>query len=377
MEAPSHTTRRILYVITKASWGGAQRYVFDMACAMHARGMHVTLGYGEDGPLREKVEAHGIATRQIPSLSRNVRLREEWNAFKELVALVKEERPDILHVNSSKAGLALLAGRIARVPRVIFTAHGFAFNEARPLLQRMVIRGVYAITSLLAHEVICVSRAVCRDLSFVPFIRTRVIHNGTSAPEFLARNEARHALIANAPDGIWIGMLSELHPTKRVEDALAAVKELKDLFPSLRLVVMGDGELKEWLTSVIAHYGLEGSVTLSGFVADAPRYLKAFDVFVHASRSEALAYALLEAGHAALPVAATRVGGIPEVVRHKETGLLVPRENPHALARALRTLLEHPEEARAYGVALQERVVTHFSLDQMIRETVRVYENTP
>jgi glycosyltransferase involved in cell wall biosynthesis len=91
------------------------------------------------------------------------------------------------------------------------------------------------------------------------------------------------------------------------------------------------------------------------------------------SRTEALAYALIEAGYAGLPVIASHVGGIPEIVRHKESGLLIPPLSPHVLARAIRTLLEEPTTAQAYGNALQKRVAEKFSKEKMIRETFALY----
>ncbi len=168
-------------------------------------------------------------------------------------------------------------------------------------------------------------------------------------------------------------MVAELHPSKRVEDAIDALAELKDSHPDLHLVVMGDGELKEWLTKRAEHYGLEARVHLLGFVPDAPKYLKAFDVFLMISRTEALGLALIEAGYAGLPVVAARAGGIPEVVKHKKTGILVPRENPHTLARAVRLFLEQPEEMKTYGAALAEDTKNRFSKEGMILKTLVAY----
>lgn len=385
------TAKRILYVITKATWGGAQRYVFDLAVAAKQRGYEVGVAHGTEGLLVEKLKEAGVRTRTLPSVERDVAmladtdealhpktmlssLKQEWSALKELIKLLKEERPDVLHLNSSKAGfLGALAGRAAKVPRIIFTAHGWAFNERRPLWQKAVFRFFYALTIWLSHETICVSDAVCRDMSWLPFSRMTVVRHGMDAPVFVERSLARNKLWMQQMDKTWLGMVAELHPTKRVEDAIDALMELKELRPELVLVVLGEGEARQALEERIAHYGLEDRVRLVGFVPDAATYLKALDIFLMPSRTEALGLALIEAGYAGLPAIASRVGGMPEIVRHKDTGLLVPKENPHALARAIRTFVEHPDEAAAYAQALEKRVAERYSKVRMLEETFLQY----
>lgn len=366
--------KRILYVITKASWGGAQRYVFELAGAAKARGHEVAVAYGTEGHLVERLTEAGIRTLQVPSLARDIDARSDWESLRALVALLKEERPDVVHVNSSKGGLAILAARIVRVPRIIFTAHGWAFNEARPWWQKLLLRGAYAATLLLSHATICVSEAVRRDMSWLPGARLRVVKNAIGAPAFRSRDEARDALVLGMKDAVWLGMIAELHPSKRVEDAIDALAELSVSHPEALLVVIGEGEMRPALEERVRHYGMSDRVRLVGFKPDAAAHLPAFDIFFMPSRTEALGLALLEAGHAGLPVVAARVGGIPEVVRHKETGLLVPAENPHALSRALRRLIEHPEEAHTYAAKLKERVGEAFSKERMLEETFRVYD---
>jgi glycosyltransferase involved in cell wall biosynthesis len=368
----SASRKKILFVITKANWGGAQKYVYELATAMVRAGHEVAVAYGVEGHLADRLRADGIRALPVETLSREVNFKAEWASFKSLLSLIRSEKPDIVHVNSSKAGLALLASRIAGVQTSVFTAHGWAFNEKRPWWQKWIMYGVYATSVLLANVTICVSDAVRRDVAWLPAGRRVVILHGMDAPEFIEKQDAREKLLPHT-DGTWIGMLAELHPSKRVEDAIDALAELKDSHPELRLVVMGDGELKEWLAARAEHYGLSDRVHPLGFVEDAPKYLKAFDLFLMISRTEALGLALIEAGYAGLPVVAARAGGIPEVVRHKKTGILVPRENPHTLARALRLLLESPDEMKTYGEALAEDTRARFGKERMIMETLHAY----
>lgn len=366
---------KILYVITKANFGGAQKYVFDLACAAQENGHSPVVAYGTHGKLVTMLKERGIRTAALAGLGREVSLAAELKAFRSLLALLASERPDVVHVNSSKGGLALLAARMRGVKRIIFTAHGWAFNEDRSALQKKILRFIYTATVLLSHTTICVSDAIRRDID-TPLLRPKlaVIRNGIDASAYLARDDARHAFRSDA-SGIWVGMTAELHPTKRIEDAIRAVGKLFYEFPTLSLTVMGEGEARERLEALIAELKLKDRVFLPGFTADAPRLLKAFDLFLMPSRTEALGYAAIEAGYAGLPVIAANVGGLPEVIAHEKTGLLVPAEDAEALAGAMRALLSDSERAKEYGAALKKHVEKEFSKERMIRETLDCYKN--
>lgn len=367
--------KKILYVITKANWGGAQRYVFDLAQASREAGHEVAVAYGEEGALLSKLDGLSIPHQKIEGLGKRLNLKAELKAFKELVDLLRSSKPDVIHVNSSKGGLAVLAARIAGVPRIIFTAHGWAFNEKRSSLQKLLMRLAYAATIYLSHLTICVSESIRRDISWLPLaaFRCTVIRHGIDPVTLMSKGEARKALAPSLKPKVWLGMIAEFHPTKRVEDAIVSLAELKDEYPDLGLVVIGDGEYRDYLESLIAHYGLEDRVVFPGFIENAAAYLSAFDIFLMPSRTEALGYALLEAAQASLPSIGSRVGGIPEIIMHKRTGLLVPPENPAALSRAIRTLLQDDELRTEVATRLHDHVQTNFSKRLMVAQTLLRY----
>jgi glycosyltransferase involved in cell wall biosynthesis len=168
-------------------------------------------------------------------------------------------------------------------------------------------------------------------------------------------------------------MLSELHPVKRIEDALEAFALLRESCPETRLVVLGEGQERERLEALIRTLHLGGYAHLAGQVPGGDAYLKAFDIFLQASRSEALGLAVIEAGLAGLPVVATAVGGIPEIIDDGVTGLLVEPYQPEAMAEALAELVQDSARATALGRALNESVVRRFEPAQMMRETLALY----
>lgn len=369
--------KRILYVITKANWGGAQRYVFDLALEAKARGYVVLVIAGAEGVLTQKLREHGIAVESVDRMKRDISLKSEVVAFRTLLASIRAFRPDVVHANSSKAGgLASLAARIAGVPLIIFTAHAWAYNEGRPLYQRMLIALFHYGTVLLAHKTICVSESIRTEAGWMPFVRSRlvVIHNGIAAGTLLKRIDARDRLSPDFtrlyPDMPWIGTVAELHPSKGLDTLIEAFAHLG---PEAVLVIIGGGQELGHLEKLSQIHGVGTRVLFAGFIDNASSLLPAFDVFALPSRSEAFGTVLLEAGLASLPVVASNVGGIPEVLKDKESGMLVPASDSKALADALDTLVRNGEIRTKLGNALYERVLRVFSADKMLRETFALY----
>lgn len=369
---------QILYVITKASWGGAQKYVYDLAVASRDEGYDVAVVVGGKGPLTEKLVVEGI--RIIPLGLRQSRtfLGDiiTFGSLFSLIRIFREEHPDIVHVNSAKAGgLGSLAARIAGVPRIIFTAHGWEFNAPRNILSKIGIRFFSWLTMLLAHRTIAVSEAIRHDVQWWPFISRRivVVHNGIDCQPMLPRADARAALAPHSVGKYWIGMISELNPTKRVADALTAFSLIVPKHPEAILIVLGEGRERPVLEDLIRDLHLRNNVSIIGFHNNAASLLQAFDLFLHTSQSEALGYVILEAGCAALPVVATRVGGIPEIIPDDAHGLLVPPCNPGAIVEAIESFMQDPQNAAELGARLHARVQNSFSKQGMVAETLALY----
>lgn len=378
-EVAQDRKKRILYVITKANWGGAQRYVFDLALEAKARGHEVLVITGAEGLLTQKLQEAAIPVESIARMQRDIRLTAELEAFMSLKKAVRAFKPDVLHANSSKAGgLASLAARLCGVPLIVFTAHAWAYNENRPLLQRIAIALFHYATVLLAHRTICVSSAVREEARFMPFVGKRfvVIHNGITPGPLVARDEARARLspefVRLYPGMPWIGTIAELHPSKGLDTLIEAFAHLG---PRAVLVVIGSGQELGRLEKLAQIHGVGGRVLFAGFIDGASSLLPAFDVFTLPSRSEAFGTVLLEAGLASLPVVASDVGGIPEVIKNEESGLLVPVSDSRALMDALDTLIRNEEARTKLANALRERVLRVFSAEKMLRETFALYSD--
>lgn len=373
--------KKILFVITKSNWGGAQKYVCELATGLPEDKFEVIVALGGSGSLIQKLHDKNIRTISITSLSRDVNSRSDFSAFLELKKIFNTEKPDVVHLNSAKAGgVGAVAARIAGIPKIIFTAHGWAFNEERPLFQKFVIKFFSYITVILAHKTIAVSDAVKNDTKSWPFISGKlfVVKNGIKEPNFLDREEARSQLYsitktALPSNSFLVGTIAELHKSKGLAFAIEAFARLTHENPYIYYFILGDGEEKGHLDALVERHGLQGRVFMLGFVDEAPSFLKAFDVFLLPSITEALGLVLLEAGLAGLPVVASNVGGAPEIIVDNETGFLVPPGDINAIMEAVNKLIANGLLAKRFFETLREQVLTNFSNERFIAETIAIY----
>ncbi len=351
---------RILFGITKSNFGGAQRYVFDMAVGAKKAGYEVVVLCGGNGPLVEKLKKENIRVISTPELGRDISLLKDLKSFLFILKTLKRERPDIFHTNSSKMGvMGNLAGRLASIKKIIFTGHGWAFNENRNWLEKLIIKEGVWYTILLAHKTICVSEKTKKDISNWPFIKNRlvIIRNGLEKFDLTPRTDET---------------IAELHKIKGLDILLTAWSKFTKNYQA-KLIIIGGGEERENLQNMANNLGISDLVIFKGFVDNARSLLSTFDIFVLPSRSEAMPYAPLEAGLAGLPVIATSVGGIPEIIENNASGILIEKENPEALLSALIKLYENAGLRKSLGENLKKKVETEFSLDKMLRETLVLY----
>ncbi|MEK9171842.1 MAG: glycosyltransferase [Patescibacteria group bacterium] len=356
---------KILYGVTKSNFGGAQRYVFDLAMAMKKHDHEVAVLCGGQGVLVEKLPKEKIKVISLNELQRDISIVKEVSAFFRILKVLKEEKPDVFHINSSKmGGLGGLAGRLVGIRKIIFTSHGWAFNEPRPGWQKILIKFFTWLTILCAHKTICVSGKTKRDIERWPFIKDKlvVIYNGISRFN-LAQREDR---------SFTVGTIAELHRIKGLDVLLMAwSKFIKN--HQAKLVIIGEGEERKNLENMANNLGISDFVTFKGSVDNARSLLSNFDIFCLPSRSEALPYTLLEAGLAVLPVIATTVGGIPEIIESGINGVLVPSEDAEALFSTLILLAEDENLRKRLGTALKHSVEENFSFENMVSKTLALY----
>ena len=373
---------KIGYIITRSDWGGAQRYVFDLCASLPKDQFDRFVITGGNGILIEKLRGQNIKVYILPSLERGVGLFKDLKSFWEIKKILQKERPDTVHLNSSKiGGLGALAARICKIKNIIFTAHGWAFNEDRIIFEKIAIKVAAWVSLILNTKIICVSKKIFNEAPKFLISKNKfiLIYHGIKTIEFLEKEKAQEFLISRfeeqAPlpqDAFWIGTISELTKNKGIEFALRAIAQLKNL--NLHFIIIGEGELKNHLKKLAEDLGIENHIHFCGAIDNASKHLKAFDIFSLTSTTEALGYVLMEAGLAEIPVIASDVGGIPEIIEHYQTGVLIASENPDSIAQAIDKLLKDAPLRITLAQNLKEKVLTKFSFEKMIRETLRLYK---
>jgi glycosyltransferase involved in cell wall biosynthesis len=210
-----------------------------------------------------------------------------------------------------------------------------------------------------------------------------VIYNGIGKLKLLSKSAARVELFGEKATEIMtkkplvIGTIAELHKNKGLSYALEGLAQLKKQSAQpFIFVVIGEGEERARLEAEREALGLTDSVFFVGFKTDASALLSAFDIFLFTSTKEGFPYAILEAGNAGLPVVATAVGGIPEVIDDMRSGILIQSKNPGEVARALSYLIEHKERREEFGLAIKERIEGRFNIETMTKETLALYEQS-
>jgi glycosyltransferase involved in cell wall biosynthesis len=376
--------KKILFCVTKGNFGGAQRYVYDLATNLPKERFEIIVASGEGEILPGKLRDEGIRTVRIEKLAREVSFLDEFSVFKELIRIIKTEKPDIIHLNSSKiGGIGALAGRLVSLfsadinPKIIFTAHNWAFNEKnRSLSARLFYYLSHWITILLCHKVIAVSEKTKKGVSFLPFTQEKisVIYNGISAPHFASKGESR-SLFGETRNRTVIFSISELNPNKGIDTALRGIAMLPhNMRVKILYVIAGSGEQNEMLSNLAKELGISDNVKFLGYVEEASRYIKGSDIFLLPSRNEAFPYVVLEAGSAGIPIIATSVGGVPEVVKDMQNGILIHPRNPKEVAEAILYLCDHPDKSREFAEEIKKTIFNFFSLQKMLEETEKIYK---
>lgn len=287
-----------------------------------------------------------------------------------LAKLIRATRPNIIHLHSRR-GADLwggIAARLTRTPCVLSRR----VDNAEPPIQ-------VALKYRLYDHVITISEAIRNVLLKEGIAPEKVscVRSAVDANPFMSAPDRTVFLKEfSLPDNaLTIGMVAQLIPRKGHRHLLEAVRILRNQYPSLRALLFGKGPLKNQLEQLISEYGLSDIVHLAGFRDDLPRMLGGLDILAHPADMEGLGVSLLQASAAAVPIIASRAGGMPEAVQDRTTGLLIPPGDVQSLVTALRTLLDNPVLRKDMGAAGRARILADFSVDKMVEGNLAVYHS--
>lgn len=364
----------VTHLTASRFFGGAEQQMLGLARSLPAQFESIFVSFSEDGlceDFLQKVRGFGFE---------GIRIRHDTprliSALRELIALLRRVKADILCCHVSKANLlGLLAARRLRIP-VLSVSHGWTGETFRvrlyDTLDRRVVRRMNKVVSVSEGQAKKVRRAG------VAPSKTLVIRNAISAERYSNPDPAHRdglAKLFRTNREFIVGAAGRLSPEKGFDILIDAAAKVVPENPQIGFVIFGDGVLRESLAARIKKNGLEESVVLGGFRTDLERVVPHFDLFALSSFTEGLPVAVLEAFAGGVPVVATRVGGVPEVVEHGVNGYCVEPGCPEKLARGILDALSDDRRRRTMGQNGRKRVVEEFTFEVMAKKYQRLFED--
>lgn len=332
------------------------------------------------GSLIDKVKREGIRFQSIKHFRQKINLFNDCLALWELVRLMSQKKYDIVHTHNSKAGfIGRLAAKISRVSIIIHTIHGFAFHEYERPPRRILFILLERFAARFSDRLITVSEPLKEwglRLNIGKPNKYVTIYDGIEVEKFKVNvniDEKKKELGIKPKEKI-VGVVAKLWEGKGHETILEAAPQVIKEIPNVKFLFVGEGYLRNRLETRVRELGLSNRVIFAGFRTDIPEITATFNIALLVSLFEGMGRVLLEAMVLGKPVIATKVGGIVDVVKDGETGIVIPPEDVDALAKAIITLLKDKKVARRMGEAGKRRIDERFTAETMVEKINQVYE---
>jgi len=360
---------RTLHINTEATWRGGEQQTLYLLRGLVSRGFPVLLCAQKGGRLVERAREVGIDTIAL-------RMRGEIDVIAgfKIAQQIRRFRPDLVQYHTSHAhSLGILANGflLRRRPRTLLT------RRVDFSIYRHSFLGLNHLKYNRVDRIVAISEAIEKVLLNDGMTPERVdcVPSGTDPERFRDPTPAQlRQEFGLSPDTKIVGNVAFFADHKGQRHLVEAAKTVLEKFPRTAIFLIGEGPLREPLQRLAQDEGIGDRVFFPGFRRDIPAILRDLDLYVMPSHKEGLGTAILDALYCGVPVVACEAGGMPELVHHEKTGLLVPPQDSKALAQAIIRLLDHPDEAATYATAGRKRVEDHYTVDRMVEGNIRVYE---
>jgi len=377
---------RVTHIITRLVVGGAQENTVASVLGLRQKPgveVHLLSGptTGPEGSLEsEFAGTPGIFTR-VPELVRPIHPLKDWLALRRLEKILREQKPDIVHTHSGKAGiLGRLAARRAGVPVIIHHIHGPSFGPFQGPPANWIFTAAERYAAGVTTHFVCSAQAMTRLYLAAgigrPEMYTRIFSGFPVEPFLNTTNDlALRAQFGLNENHFVIGKIARLFKLKGHADLLAAFQKILPQTPQARLLLVGDGALRNEIENQVRALGLQGKVIFTGLVppGEVPRYVGIMDCLAHLSAREALSRALPQALAAGKPVVAYDFDGADEVCLEGETGFLVHTGDTATVAKRLLQLANDAPLRERLGRRGQQFVRENFAVEQMVDSLYTLY----
>jgi len=376
---------KIVHVITRLVVGGAQENTLLSCEGQHDLGHNVTLitgpGLGPEGTLIERAKSYGYRVIEMPTMLRQLGAKD-ITVYRELVAHLRELKPDVVHTHSSKAGiLGRWAARRAGCKKIVHTIHGLAFTASTKKIVNASYRYLEKITAPITHKIVCVADAMAQQSLAGGVGRAEqyvTVYSGMNTQPFVEagamRDVVRASLRLSSTD-VAVVTIARLFDLKGHDDILALAPTLCSANANLKFLWIGDGSLRARFEQQISALGLKDRFVLTGLVSPTkiPELVSAADILIHPSRREGLARALPQGQLAGCPVITYDIDGNREGLIDGETGYCLPPFDVVRLGASLSTLVRDEPLRKKMGAAGRAFALARFDTRAMIDGLERVY----
>ena len=376
----------VVHYITRLIVGGAQENTLStVEDQHHLFGDRVTLitgpGLGPEGSLEDRARRGGLDLRIIEASRRSIHPWRDWKTYRQLVRLLRQIQPDLLHTHSSKAGII---GRVAAAKLnlpCVHTVHGASFHVGQSAMAYKLYQWMERRAAPATDKFITVCDAMTEQYvqaRIAPREKFATVYSGFDVEPFLHPSRSPHLVRAELglkPEHVVIGKVARLFPLKGHAFLVRAAKAVIERCPNVRFLLVGDGILRAQFEGELTASGIRDRFVFAGLVppTQVPELINAMDIVAHTSVWEGLARVLPQGLIAGKPVVSYDIDGAREVVIPDQTGFLLPRETIDELSAALITLANDPELRHRLGAAGRDRFTEQFRHETMTRQIRDVY----